>query len=463
MMKSKWLKVLALTLVAAFSIAMLAGCSGGTTQPTTAPTQAPANNGGDGEGSNEPAQAKDPSEYTGSVMFWCGDKNWAELMVPAFNKVYPNIEVTWTPLNWSEYQQKLQTSIAGGLQIPDMICAEVAWRKMVYAMDIVENLEAAPYNLDRNDMFEYLWPRCENDKGEIVGIEQQLTPAGLAYRKDIAKEVWGVEKPEEVEKLFADKGGAYDGYIAMGKELYEKTNGEKTLFPSLFEAWELLSRQTTIARVNEDGSINATEQLTPIIETLRQFGIENVCGKLESGTPAFDGSWAQGNVMCYVMPTWRTQPLYNDYDPDAAPGTWGIMIPAGGVISWGGTTSSIYKESQNKEATWEFIRWTCWDLEGAKVAVEREYQLSRKSNYEADPSLGSKHNDYLDTDIFQFWAERAVDEAIAAVPTIYDSVVNDAAGVAITAFSADNSLTTEQMMETIKTEIKNKLPDVEVK
>ena len=61
MMKSKWLKVLALTLVAAFSIAMLAGCSGGTTQPTTAPTQAPANNGGDGEGSNEPAQAKDPS------------------------------------------------------------------------------------------------------------------------------------------------------------------------------------------------------------------------------------------------------------------------------------------------------------------------------------------------------------------------------------------------------------------
>ena len=85
MMKSKWLKVLALTLVAAFSIAMLAGCSGGTTQPTTAPTQAPANNGGDGEGSNEPAQAKDPSEYTGSVMFWCGDKNWAELMVPAFN------------------------------------------------------------------------------------------------------------------------------------------------------------------------------------------------------------------------------------------------------------------------------------------------------------------------------------------------------------------------------------------
>lgn len=460
MPKSKWIKVFALVLVAAFAIAMLAGCKSAAPTPTQAPTQAPATNGG--EGSNEPAGAKNPADFTGSVMYWSGDSNWSKLMVPAFNKVYPNISVNYTPITWGEYQQKLQTSLASGLEIPDMICAEVAWRKMVYAMGIVENLEAAPYNLDRNDMFEYLWGRCENDKGEIVGIEQQLTPAGLAYRKDIAKDIWGVENAEDVEKLFADKGGKYDGYIALGKELYEKSNGQKTLFPSIFEAYELVIRQTSVPRVNEDGSINATEQLTPVLTTLRDFAINNVTGKLESGTPAFDGSWAQGNVFCYVMPTWRTQPLRTDYDPDGA-GNWGIMIPAGGAISWGGTTSSIYTESKNKEATWEFIRWTCWELDGAKAATERDYQLSRASNYEKDPSLLTKHDDYFNTDIFDFWAKRAVDSAVAVVPTIYDSVVNDAVGVAVTSFSADNSITVEQMMETIKTEIKNKLPNVEVK
>ena len=48
-------------------------------------------------------------------------------------------------------------------------------------------------------------------------------------------------------------------------------------------------------------------------------------------------------------------------------------------------------------------------------------------------------------------------------PTRYDQVVGDSVSMALTALQADNSLTVEQLLETIKTEIKNKEPNIEFK
>ena len=123
----------------------------------------------------------------------------------------------------------------------------------------------------------------------------------------------------------------------------------------------------------------------------------------------------------------------------------------------------IYNEGKNKEATWEFIRWTNWELDGAKAAADkRDYQLSRKSNYEADPSLASKVDDYYGIDLFAFWAECA-DETIAVVPTEYDQIVGDAVGVALTQLQANPAMTVDEMAEVVKTEIKNKDATVEIK
>ena len=119
-------------------------------------------------------------------------------------------------------------------------------------------------------------------------------------------------------------------------------------------------------------------------------------------------------------------------DPDGA-GHWGLMIPPYGAFSWGGTTMGVCKDSQNKEATWEYVRWCNWDLEGAKVAADKkDYQVSRISNYEKDPSLSSKYDDYYEMDLFKFWAEDAVDSAIAVTPTVYDQIVMDAIHVSLT-------------------------------
>ena len=457
MTQSKWLKLFALVVVAAMSLTLLAGCSNGTAEPTTAPTQAPAN----GEGGDTPTAAKDPSEFTGSIMMWTGDDLWNETMEAAFSAVYPNVKLESTHLAWGDYLQKLSTSLASGLEVPDVINAEVGWRMRVFDMGILENLEAAPYNLDRNDMFEYLWPRCEDKNGNIVGIEMQITPAAIAFRNDLAKEFLNIEdKDTFIEQL--RQGEGYEGYITVGKAFNEATGGEKTMFAGLGDAWEIVYRQNDTPLVNEDGSLNVSGNIEPCVEWMVKFMDNGLIGTIDEWTPQWEAAWALGDTLLFPAATWTLTSLEKDRDPDGA-GHWTLAVPPGGAFSWGGTTMSIYSEGKNLDTTWEFIRWTGWDLAGAQAAKDRDYQLSRVSNYEADPSLLNKQDDYLGIDLFKFWGEECVDSAIAVVPTAYDQIVGDAVGVAFTAFQADRTMRTADLMEIIKTEIQNKEPTLELK
>lgn len=110
MKRSTALKTLALT--AAVTIT-LAACSG-------------ADGGQSGAGSGEQTASADPADVEGTVTFWTypigntGEGNWWGPHVEAFNKVYPNVEVEVVVQPWTNREDTLVTSIAGG-QSPDVV------------------------------------------------------------------------------------------------------------------------------------------------------------------------------------------------------------------------------------------------------------------------------------------------------------------------------------------------------
>lgn len=445
------------TLAMLLTLVLLTGCQA---QPAAQPTQAPSTEPTDNAQpapTDEPQAGKAKEDFTGTVQYWTKDTSWADAMQEPFAAAYPNIEVNYTPIEWFDYLQKLTTTIASGTQMPDVICATVEWRMRVFEMGVSENLEAEPYNLDRNDMFEYLWPRCEDPDGHIVGLEMQLTPSGLGYRKDIAQEVWGVKEREDLEKLFKDAGDNYDAYVTLGKQILEKTDGKVKMFAGLGDIYAMVYAQDDTPLINEDGSINLTERVLPTLEVVKKFKDAGIVSTYDQWTPQWEASYASGEVFCYPWTTWTTGSVRDTRDPDGA-GHWGLMIPPYGAFSWGGTTMGVCKDSQNKEATWEYVRWCNWDLEGAKVAADKkDYQVSRISNYEKEPSLSSKYDDYYEMDLFKFWAEDAVDSAIAVTPTVYDQIVMDAIHVSLTALQANPDMTAQDMMDMVKTEVSNKV------
>ena len=174
-------------------------------------------------------QDTNPEDITGTVVIWDWDGGTQQKYVDKFNEVYPNVTVEVQDVAWDDYMTKLQTSYVSGMELPDIILGEMAWRGTLFEMNICENLEEAPYYLDRNDMVPSSIPLVSDQNGNILGVEMQVTPAGFAYKRDLAVEYLGTDDPEEVGEMIKD----WDAFLAVGKQVNEKSGGKVKMMVSL--------------------------------------------------------------------------------------------------------------------------------------------------------------------------------------------------------------------------------------
>ncbi len=86
--------------------------------------------------------------------------------------------------------------------MPDVILAEKSFRGAAFRLDILDDLEGAPYNLDRSLTFENILPSLMNEAGQIVGLETGIAASNLAYRRDLAEQYLGTGDPEELSAMF---------------------------------------------------------------------------------------------------------------------------------------------------------------------------------------------------------------------------------------------------------------------
>src|SRR5262245_14101841 len=69
---------------------------------------------------------------SGTVTYWTGynaDPEFTTLtkeVIPAFNKLYPNVKIDAQAIPYDDLRQKLLTGIAGG-QTPDILRSDIIW------------------------------------------------------------------------------------------------------------------------------------------------------------------------------------------------------------------------------------------------------------------------------------------------------------------------------------------------
>ena len=80
-------------------------------------------------------------------------------------------------------------------------------------LDIWEDITKEPYNFDTSQVMDYLIPLETSESGIYVGPECPSV-AGLAYKRELAKEFLGTDDPKELEKMLSD----WDSFIEKGKE-----------------------------------------------------------------------------------------------------------------------------------------------------------------------------------------------------------------------------------------------------
>jgi len=453
--RSSWVtSFVALTLILAL---ILTGCTGAGNDSAET-----ANHAGETEKSGETGgSATSAAELTGTIKVWDWDEAFLQKMVPEFNKLYPNIKVEYTVVSNNDYMQKLQSGIASGSDVPDVILGEMNYRGQLFDLDVLDNLEGAPYNFSRDKLLDYLPPILTNAKGELVGVDQSITPAGLAYRRDLAKQYLGVEEPADVQAMMTD----WEAFIAKGKEVLEASGGAVTMFASFDDAYRVIREQNSKPYV--DGTtINLTDRLQKPLETVFKMRDAGILGKYEAYTPGWNASFAKGDNIFYPMAPWSAKWNIAANDKDGV-GRWGLIPAPEGSYTYGGTSIGVYKGSENKEAAWAYITFAYMSDEGMEISY-KEF-----GNMAGTKAFFENHKDWIDagTDYDKYFAGQNLNKTFVEeiVPTVkadpqtkYNAMVQTAYSSLYPLWMKDTSIDVAAALEKLKSEVQNLAPEATI-
>ncbi|WP_027092910.1 ABC transporter substrate-binding protein [Cohnella thermotolerans] len=424
---------------------LLAACGGGNAedgsssasgQPASSGSGNDAGSGGDG--------------LKGEFVLWTWEPEHPTALA-AFNKKYPNIKMKRVNVAAEDVPKKLQTTIASGGELPDVIRIERGQKAKIFDMGILEDLSGAPYNADTSLLFDYDLPAFSVD-GKLLSIPDDMSIAGLAYIKSLAKEYFGTDDPKELEGMFA----TWDDFIAKGKEVLEKSGGKVKMVPSLGDVNDILKGQRPESYF--DGNKLNVPVLENIVSTLVKFRDSGIVDKLDQWTPAWNASFGTDKYMFIESPVWMPQYVI---DPnDKKDGRWALMVPPGGGFVRGGSSHGIPKGAKHADLAWKWIEFTSMSQEGAEAQKTDGVFTHYKKAYENKDFTNWTWRNFGDQNIGEkYFVE--ISAATKDVPeNINDTYLDEAMSIVLQTLSKDSSFGTEQAMDRIRKELKAKAPNI---
>jgi len=433
--------------VVGICITILAGCSQG--------EKANSSNESNSQGASTSANPKD-MKATINVWTWESIDNQKKI-IEDFNKEYPGIEVAFTNVEANDMATKLQTAMASGSDLPDVAWLEIANRGKLIDLDIWEDLSAAPYNVKKTDLLDFIIPLSTTADGKLVGVEVSPPFAGLSYKRDLAKQYLGTDDPAELEKMLHD----WNAFTEKAKQVKEKSNGSVFMFTGASEIVSILKGQNTVPFVKDD-KLNLEESLAPIFTRALAMQKEGIVDKLEADTPAYLASYAAKKHIFYSAATWAPTWRIKANDKNGS-GNWGLIAaPEGGYLA-GGTIVAIPQKAKNKQAAFEYIKWTYLSENGAISNQEHlEYFNTMKSIYN-DAAFYSKADPFFNgQDVQKKFAEIAPNVIVGPPVTKYDKVINGSIDLSIKTINSNEkgALTVDSLIQSMEKDITSQVPEL---
>jgi multiple sugar transport system substrate-binding protein len=395
------------------------------------------------------------NKYEGRIVIWGWDDSIKKSFYD-FNQIFPNIKIDFVYVKKSEYLQKFQTALAAGTEIPDIVLMEEQNRGAFLALDMWENLEKPPYNFNKDLIFDYGIFNLKNFKNEIVAVPYDIPAAGLAYRRELAKQYFGTDDAKELQELFSD----WNKFIEKGKEVKAKSNGKVYMFASLNDIGVIISNQHSEPYV-VNKKFNVEENFDEIFEWLVKMRDADIVDKKQLWSPSWYSTFSKEICIFYPCPTWfpryviKPNELYGK-------GKWGLMIPPKGGFAWGGTAWAIPKKSKNKEIAWKYIEWLLLSEKGATICREKHSSMmnSYKNAYKDSEFVSIKEPSFGNQDIGNVFFYQIFPKIKARPVGEYDTIIIDTFSLITTALSRNSTMTSNDAIKKFKEEIKINVPEI---
>ncbi|MFU0826743.1 MAG: extracellular solute-binding protein [Lachnoclostridium sp.] len=449
-------KLISLVLTVIMVLSLFAGCG------KTDGNSEESVNGTSTENGSQADSTQSESEKEITLTIWDWDSAFSEHMTEYYTKSHPNVKFNFVNVAADNYFQKLQGALSSGQGVPDIILCEMSYRGKVFDLGIMDDLKKEPYNLDPSEMYDFAVSLGSDKNGSLLGVEQQVCPSGLAYRRDLTKKYFGTDDPAELEKLLPD----WDSFIEKGKEVAKKSSGTEYMLPGVTTVAFYILRNQDCKEYITDTTIDLTGRYSKDIETLTKMVNAGIIMPGDSETTIADG-FANGKFIFYPCAPWVEKWYIAANDPDGS-GNWGLMAAPNGGFTYGGTSVGVYKDSKNKEAAWDYIRYTYCDGEGIKEAYKKfGFMSGFKSAYGDDSIYTTQKSEYDDffggQELGKKYKEIMENGLKGQVQTKYESNVVSAIGVVGAAYDNDPSMTADQILQNLIDVVKKDCPEMEVK
>ncbi|MCW3790231.1 extracellular solute-binding protein [Paenibacillus sp. LS1] len=435
MKQKRWTIMLSIFMV----VALLAGC------------------GSKDEGSDKAAEQGQAVD-SGTITMWGWNKAFYEPTVEAFSKKYPDIKINFVEVAAKDYLKKIQTSVAAGGDLPDIIWGEAGFRGALFALNILDDLESAPYNFDKSLLLDSVVPQLQNDAGKLVSLQWSVSPGAMAYKRDLAKQYFGTDDPEKLAAMLPN----WDTFIAKGKELKEKSGGKTSMLAGMMDAYTIVYPQYPEQFIKGDEV--DTQAVTSIFTTLENIRNADITAKLDMWSPTWNASYAQDNVLFYPAANWTPEFVIQPNDKNSD-GRWGLMLPPDGAYSYGGTSLGIWKDSKNKGISWKFLEWFAASKEGGDLNMKIDESLVPLKSLFEDQTIFSSGADsyYGGQDLGLFWTEKVLPTMKSNPYTRFDQDIYNASSLAMQTFTKDPSYHAGQALENWKKELQKNHPEIQFK
>lgn len=289
------------------------------------------------------------------------DVDRQQALVDKFNAAHDDIEVTLEAYG-SDFDTKISAGMGSG-DAPDIM---YMWNYPVYfgglePLDGYIEKEGEGY---KANFYETLWNyNAIND--QVYGIPIGFTTHTLFYNKDLFAEA-GVAEPTAE--------WTWDDLKAAARTISEKTSAKGFSFqmkPDPYD-FEMYLWSNGAAYCDKDGKLEGnlnSEKAQEVFQMFQDMEKEGYAVATEkSGTTEF----RSGAVAMYIYGSWSISSLKEDglnYGVATIPAFAGAGKDSVSILSSSGISMS--KDSKNKDAAWEFIKfWTNEDANKDRIGLE---------------------------------------------------------------------------------------------
>ncbi len=342
---------------------LLAACGGGGTD--TAPAEpeeaAPADEAAveeapAAEETTEEAAASDEM-VTLTIESWRNDDLtiWEDVIIPAFNAEYPNIEIVFSPTAPTEYDGALNTRLEGGTAGDLITCRPFDRSLALFDQGNLASLNDLPGMANFGSVAKSAW--ITDDGSDVFCVPMASVIHGFIYNADIFNEV-GVAEPETVEEFFAALDAIQAaGYtpldIGTADQWEAATMGFQNIGPNYWAG-----EDGRLALISGEGKFTDPEYVA-VWDQLAQWGAYMPGGFQAQTYPDSQNLFTLGDSAIYPAGSWDIS-LFND-QADFAMGAFKPPVANAGdpcyISDHTDIAIGMNADTPNPEAAETFLNW----------------------------------------------------------------------------------------------------------